>query len=158
MSSATLLESCAVATQPTSAVGWRPTTVVSPTPAQGEWQMTPCCSIEFEKCAGGFKIHCKCEDEVACGALQNLCRMLSQGLCSLCCCQNGLCVAQCNLTCGHCVCEITEDGCCITCTSGDKKCCETLQACCDCLAKCCESGCCCYVCFNNTPVCCGTCC
>ncbi len=119
--------------------------------------MTPCCTIEFEKCAGGFKVHCKCEDEVACGALHNLCRMLSHGLCSLCCSQNGLCVAQCNLTCGACVCECTEVGCCITCTSGDKKCCEMLLACCDSLAKCCESGCCCYVCFNNTPVCCGTC-
>jgi hypothetical protein len=32
-----------------------------------------------------------------------------------------------------------------------------IQACCDCLAKCCQNGCCCYVCFNNTPVCCGTC-
>jgi hypothetical protein len=32
-----------------------------------------------------------------------------------------------------------------------------LQSCCECLAHCLKAGCCCYVCFNNTPVCCGTC-
>jgi hypothetical protein len=32
-----------------------------------------------------------------------------------------------------------------------------LQACADCCNKCCENGCCCYVCFGNTPVCCGSC-
>jgi hypothetical protein len=31
-----------------------------------------------------------------------------------------------------------------------------IQACCNCLKQCCESGCACYICFNNTPVCCGT--
>ncbi|MBX3435224.1 MAG: hypothetical protein KF847_18045 [Pirellulales bacterium] len=154
MATTTLSDCSVVAAQPLPAGTWQP---ASPVPAMGNWQMVPRCTIEFKKCAGGFKLSCRCEDEVACGALQNLCRMLSQGLCSLCCCQNGLCLAQCNLTCGNCVCECTEDGCCITCTSGDAKCCEILQACCDCFAKCCESGCCCYVCFNNTPVCCATC-
>ena len=46
---------------------------------------------------------------------------------------------------------------CISCHSGDKECCAMIQACCNCLKQCCESGCCCYICFNNTPVCCGTC-
>jgi hypothetical protein len=32
-----------------------------------------------------------------------------------------------------------------------------LQACCACLNACMDAGCCCYVCFGNTPVCCGTC-
>jgi hypothetical protein len=32
-----------------------------------------------------------------------------------------------------------------------------IQACCNCLATCCESGCCCYICYNNTPICCGNC-
>ena len=59
--------------------------------------------------------------------------------------------------CGNCKCEYTKDGCCISCTSGDKACCAMIQECCDCLQQCCESGCCCYICFNNTPVCCGTC-
>ncbi len=26
----------------------------------------PTCDIQFEKCKGGFKIHCKCDDEIAC--------------------------------------------------------------------------------------------
>jgi hypothetical protein len=32
-----------------------------------------------------------------------------------------------------------------------------LQSCCETLDSCCKHGCCCYVCFNNTPCCCGTC-
>jgi hypothetical protein len=32
-----------------------------------------------------------------------------------------------------------------------------IQACCDCLANCLKNGCCCYLSFNNTPVCCGSC-
>jgi hypothetical protein len=32
-----------------------------------------------------------------------------------------------------------------------------IQKCCECLQACCDNGCCCYVCFNGTPVCCGTC-
>ena len=73
------------------------------------------------------------------------------------CTMNGICVCQCNLACGMCTCEYTKDGVCITCKSGDKACCEMIQACCDCLSKCLDSGCCCYVSFHNTPVCCGCC-
>ena len=62
-----------------------------------------------------------------------------------------------SMACGTCKCEYTKDGVCITCTSGDKACCEMLQKCCDCLETCCKSGCCCYVCLGNTPICCGTC-
>ena len=54
-------------------------------PATANWCVLPRCEVEFEKCTGGFKIHCRCEDEVACGTLQNLCRMLCDGLCSCCC-------------------------------------------------------------------------
>jgi hypothetical protein len=32
-----------------------------------------------------------------------------------------------------------------------------LQSCCDCLKSCMDNGCCCYLMFNSTPVCCGTC-
>ena len=35
---------------------------------------------------------------------------------------------------GMCKCEMTENGVCVTCTSGDSKCCEMIQACCDCLS------------------------
>jgi hypothetical protein len=123
----------------------------------GNWCMVPRCTLSFEKCDGGFKIFCKCDDKVAAATLQNLCNMLASGLCNCCCTWNGMVVCNLNLCCGHCVCEATKDGVCITCTSGDAKCCEMLQACCDCLSCCCESGCCCYVCFGGTPCCCGTC-
>ena len=126
-------------------------------PAAANWCVVPRCEIEFEKCTGGFKIHCRCEDDVACGTLQNLCRMMADGLCSCVCTFNGIAVAQCCLVPGITKCEFTKDGCCITCTSGDKACCAMLQSFCECLAACCKSGCSTYVCFNNTPVCCGTC-
>jgi hypothetical protein len=113
--------------------------------------------MKIEKCTGGFKIHCHCEDEVATHTLHHLCNALSGGLCSCCCTLNGLTVCQCNLTCGICKCETTKDGCTITCTSGDKACCAILQSCCATLQCCLEQGCCCYVCFNNTPCCCGNC-
>ena len=115
----------------------------------------PRCEVRFEKCTGGFKIRCVCDDEVACATLQNLCKMVCDGLCSCCCTLNGIPCCQVNLCCGTCKCELTKDGCCISCTSGDKACCEMLQACCDCLACCCDNGCCCYISFGNTCVCCG---
>lgn len=124
-------------------------------PSASNWCVLPRCSIRVEKCAGGIKLTCSCEDKVACAALQNLCRMMAAGTCTLCCTLNGIAVCQCSLTCGFCRCEFTADGVSITCTSGDKKCCELLQACCDCIAACLAAGCCCFVCFNNTPVCCG---
>ncbi len=127
-------------------------------PGTANWAVLPRCKYEFEKCAGGFKINCSCDDEVACATLQNLCRMLADGTCSCCCTANGIAICQCNLTCGMCHTEMTKDGVCITCTSGDKKCAAMLQACCDCLAACCcEPGCCCYISYNNTPCCCGKC-
>ena len=112
---------------------------------------------KFEKTKTGCKIHCKCDDAIAAATLQNLCQALCQGTCSCCCTWNGIQVCNFNLCCGHCKCENTKDGCCVTCVSGDAKCCEMLQACCDCLETCCKSGCCCYVCFGNTCCCCGTC-
>jgi len=159
MAASSLLEcSTAVATpQYGPQAGWQPGTTPAGTPQFANWHVLPRCTVKFEKTSDGCKIYCKCDDEVARGALQNLCRMLSEGCCSCCCCQNGVCVCQCNFVFGKCKCEQTKDGCCISCTSGDKECCQQIQACCDCVEKCCKSGCCCYVCFNNTPVCCGTC-
>jgi len=134
---------------------------ISSTPSPGapaaNWMMVPRCDIKIEKCTGGLKLKCSTEDDVACGALQSLCKMLAGGACSCCCTWNGMTVAQCNFCCGNCKCETTKDGVCITCTSGDPGCQSMLQACCECLAHCLKAGCCCYVCFNNTPVCCATC-
>lgn len=121
------------------------------------WCVVPRCEIKVEKCQGGMKIQCKCDDDVACATLQNLCKMLVGGMCSCCCTVNGMTMLQCNLVCGTCKCEYTKDGCCITCTSGDQACAAMLQSCCEAIATCLKSGCSCYVCFNNTPVCCGSC-
>lgn len=117
----------------------------------------PRCTLRFEKTADGFKIHCECPDQAACGTLQNLCRSLAEGMCSCACTKNGICVAQCNLCFCSCTCEPTAKGVCITCRSGDKDCCKLTQGCCECLAACCQAGCACTVCFGGVPVCCGTC-
>lgn len=91
--------------------------------------MIPRCTLKFEKCAGGMKITCSCDDAVACGMLQNLCMMMQNGLCSCCCMMNGMVVCHCALTMGMTTCEMTKDGCRLTCTSGDAKCFATIQAC-----------------------------
>ena len=153
MSNSMLLERSTPAVAPFG----QPGTIPSGSPAAANWCVLPRCEISFEKCTGGLKIHCKCADEIACGTLQNLCKMLCDGLCCCSCTCNGIECCRICLTQGICKCEYTKDGCCISCTSGDAKCCAMLQACCKCLECCCESGCCCYVCFNNTPVCCGCC-
>jgi hypothetical protein len=155
MSSALLMERSAAPGTGATSVGWQPGATAAP--GLANWCVLPRCEYRFEKCTGGFKVHCNCDDEVAAATLQNLCRMLSDGLCSCCATFNGIAVCQCSFVCGQCKCEYTKQGVCITCTSGDKKCCEMLQSCCDCLSCCCESGCCCYLSFNNTPVCCGSC-
>ena len=86
-------------------------------PQSANWCVLPRCTVEFEKTSNGCKIHCRCDDEVARGTLQNLCRMLADGLCSCCCTCNGIPCCQCNFTVGICKCEYTKDGCCISCTS-----------------------------------------
>jgi hypothetical protein len=126
-------------------------------PWANSWCVIPRCNYTFEKTANGCKIYCKCDDEVACGALQNLCRMLAGGTCSLCCTYNGIPCFNCSFTCCNCKCEFTADGCCFTCTTGDKACCAMIQAWCDACACCSNNGCCCYVCLNNQPVCCSNC-
>ena len=115
------------------------------------------CEISFEKCKGGFRIHCCCDDLGECAELHCLCEAICEGDCFCCCQRDGKQVCICNLSCGQCKCENTEEGCCITCTGGNAKCCEILQACCDCLECCCKSGCCCYVCFGDKCCCFGGC-
>ena len=126
-----------------------------PTAVGASMTMVPRCTVRFEKCTGGLKVYCTCEDRTACGVVQNLCAALAGGLVSCCAQFNGLTVYSCNFVMGLCRCESTEDGVCITCTSGDAKCCEMLQACCDCLSCMVEAGCTCCVFMNNTPICCG---
>ena len=119
--------------------------------------MVPRCTMKFEKCQGGMKITCVCDDKMACSMVQNLCTMLAGGMCSCCVMMNGMTVCCCNYTMGMCKVEMTETGVCVTCTSGDAKCCEMIQACCDCISTCLKDGCTCCLLMNNTPVCCGCC-
>jgi len=89
--------------------------------------------------------------------MQNLCSALVGGMCSYCVLMNGMMICTCNLTMGMCKCDMTKDGMSITCTSGDKACCEMIHACCDSLSTMLQAGCTCCLMMNNTPVCCGCC-
>ncbi len=141
----------------TPGMGMGGMTAPTAVPAGVNWLMVPRCTMKLEKCTGGMKLVCSCDDKMACSMVQNLCTMLAGGMCSCCCMLNGMMVCCCNLTMGLCKCEMTKDGVCITCTSGDAKCCEMIQACCDCLACMVKTGCTCCVLLNSTPVCCGCC-
>jgi|GEM_PF-467343 len=128
-----------------------PTTV----PVGTNWMMVPrCTTLKFEKCTGGFKVTCVCEDKVAASMLQNLCAMLQGGVFSCCCVLNGMPVCYYNFT--YCMWkyETTENGVYFTCTSGDPQFQAMLQSCCDCLCSMVQAGCSPYVLVNNTPVCC----
>jgi len=153
MTSATLIERSAMGLSGSGL----PQGFSTASPPTANWCVLPRCTLTVEKCKDGCKINCSCEDPVACGTLQNLCKMLAGGLCSVCCTFNGMTVCQCNFCCGLCKCEYTPSGVCITCTSGDKACCEMIQACCECLAGCVRAGCCCYVCLGGNPICCSQC-
>lgn len=119
--------------------------------------MVPRCAMRMEKCAGGMRITCTCDDAAACAMMQNLCQAMAGGMVSVCCTLNGMTVCCCNLTCGLCKCEMTKDGCVVTCTSGDKACEAMIQGCCDCLTACMAAGCACCLMMGGTPVCCCTC-
>ena len=124
-------------------------------PANAQWLMIPRCAMKMEKCANGMKITCTCEDKAACTMMQNLCSMMAGGMVTCCMMMNGMAVCTCNLTMGMCKCEMAPNGLSITCTSGDKMCCDMLQACCDSMSCMLKSGCVCCLCVNNNPVCCG---
>src|SRR5262245_35253205 len=137
--------------------GTTPGMGTTPSMPASNWMMVPRCTYKIEKCTGGMKITCSCDDKMACSMVQNLCQMLQGGMVSCCMMMNGMMVCCCNLTMGMCKCDMTDKGVCITCTSGDPKCCEMIQACCDCISCMLKDGCTCCVMMNNTPVCCGCC-
>src|SRR5437879_4860682 len=93
----------------------------SPGAAMGgmNWVMVPRCTIKAEQTKEGMKLTCVCSDKTACTMVQNLCTALAGGMCGYCVMMNGMVVCSCNLTMGMCRCEMTKDGVCITCTSGD---------------------------------------
>jgi hypothetical protein len=155
MSSTMMMERSGVAMPGLGYPGMTTSPVGTPT-AVPSAMMVPRCTFKVEKCTGGFKVYCVCDDKMACSMVQNLCTMLVGGMCSCCVMFNGMMVCCYNLTMGMCKCEMTPDGVCFTCTSGDPKCCEMIQSCCDTLSCMLESGCTCCFLMNNTPVCCGT--
>ena len=110
--------------------------------------------MTFTKCTGGMKVTCVCEDKMSASMLQNLCTMMAGGMLSCCCTMNGLTVCCYNMTMAHCQCEPTEDGVCITCTSGDPACASMIEACCTSMAAMMKAGCCCCLTMNGTPICC----
>lgn len=128
---------------------------MTPMPTGAQWLMIPRCTMKVEKCNGGMKITCTCDDKAAGTMMQNLCAMMAGGMVSCCMMMNGMAVCTCNLTMGMCKCDMTPTGVCVTCTSGDKMCCDMIQACCDCMTTMLKSGCCCCMCINGNPVCCG---
>ena len=101
---------------------------MSTMPTGSQWLMIPRCTMKMEKCDGDMKITCKCEDKMSCTMMQNLCTMMAGGMCTCCMMMNGMMVCACNLMMGMCKCEMTEKGCTITCTSGDKACSDMIQA------------------------------
>ncbi|MBV8314413.1 MAG: hypothetical protein JOZ53_05705, partial [Planctomycetaceae bacterium] len=62
--------------------------------------MIPRCTMKMEKCDGGMKITCTCEDKVSCTMMQNLCTMMAGGMCTCCMMMNGMMVCCCNLMMG----------------------------------------------------------
>jgi hypothetical protein len=138
--------------------GFATPTIGPPTamPAGTNWLVVPRCTFRVEKCTGGFKVICACEDKTASSMVQNLCTMLAGGMCSCCVMLNGMTVCCYNFTMGMCRYESTPDGVSMTCTSGDPSCSAMLQACCDSLSIMMDSGCTCCFLVNNTPICCGT--
>ena len=80
-------------------------------PTTPQWMMVPRCTMKMEKCKGGMKITCTCDDKMSATMMQNLCTMMAGGMCSCCMMMNGMMVCCCNLTMGMCKCEMTDDGC-----------------------------------------------
>jgi len=157
MSSAMMMERTGMS-MPCSTGMAAPTMGTPGAPMAGmNWVMVPRCTVKVEQCKDGMKLTCVCTDKVACTMVQNLCTALAGGMCGYCVMMNGMVITSCNLTMGMCRCEMTKDGVCITCTSGDKQCCQMIQSCCDSLKTMLEAGCTCCVMMNNTPVCCGGC-
>lgn len=156
MSSALMMERSAMSMPMGSAGMATPGMGTAGAPMTGmSWVMVPRCTMKVEKCDGGMKLTCHCTDKTACATLQSLCTALAGGMCGYCVMMNGMVVCSCNLTMGMCRCDMTKDGVCLTCTSGDKQCAAMIQACCEQLRCMLDAGCTCCLMMNNSPVCCG---
>src|SRR5262245_38048525 len=100
MSSAVMMERTGTAMPGMGVPGFGTPPVGAPAgvSAGTNWLMVPRCTFKVEKCTGGMKITCSCDDKLACSMVQNLCTMLAGGMCSCCAMLNGMTVCYCNLT------------------------------------------------------------
>lgn len=113
----------------------------------------PRCTFKAERTTDGCKVYCTFEDQTACSTFQNLCQALAGGMCTCCLTYNGVTVCSYNFMFGTCKWELTSNGCCFYCTSGDQQVCSMIQSFCDCFSTMLSSGChCCWY-VNNTPIC-----
>ncbi|WP_238917827.1 hypothetical protein [Clostridium sp. YIM B02555] len=122
---------------------------------QMNMMMIPRATMKMDKCEDGMKVMCMTTDTATCAMMQNLCTMLSGGMTSMCMMMNGMMIMNCNMLMGMCKSEMTEEGMCITWSSGDTMMCEMIHECCECMMSMMECGCNTIMCMNNTPVCCG---
>ena len=137
---------------PGTGQGMMPTSGTAP--MMPNMMMVPRCKMKFEKCTGGMKVTCTCDDPTAASMMQNLCSMMAGGMVSCCAMMSGMMACCCNMVMCQCKCDMTKDGCVMTCTSGDAKCAEMIQGCCDCMTAMMKAGCSCCMMMNGTPVCC----
>ena len=137
-------------------IGTSPMPGMAATPIAPNMLMVPRAKMMVDKCQGGLKITCASDDAVARAMMQNLCTMLAGGMVSCSCMMNGMIYCTCNLTMGMCKCDMTKEGCTVTCTSGDSASMAMIQGCCECMAACLKAGCTCCMMMGGTPVCCGT--
>ena len=115
----------------------------------------PRCEMRVERCDGGCKIYCSCDDAEDRRALQAAGEKMAGKLCSVSCSLHGEPICHCTFNCCDCTCECTRtaEGMCLTCVSCDPACCEMVQAICDCIARCQECGCDCMLHCGETPIC-----
>lgn len=134
-----------------------PATNMAPAMSMPSGMMMPRCTMKMEKCKGGMKITCMCDDKTSAAMLQQLCMSTAGGMCGCCVMMNGMMVCWCNLTMGMCKMEMTDMGLCMTCTSADPMCEKMIQACCDCMTAMMMPGTVCCMMMNGMPVCCCVC-
>ena len=112
-----------------------------------------CCEIRMEECRQGCKIYCTCDDEATCAALQNLCNMIENCVCSVRCIRDGEMCCECCFDCCDCTCQMLMNGICLCCSTDDKDCMKMIQAMCKCLCCCHDCGCEYNICVNGAPIC-----
>jgi hypothetical protein len=163
MTSTTTMERTGMGVPGLTFPGWGQQTLMAPgvgttpftTPTVNYFNV-PRCNFKVERTNEGCKVYCLCEEQTSQSVVQNLCTVLNGG--NTCCCftYNGVTVCTYNFTLGLCRWEIVDKGVCFSCTSGDPRCCASLQTLCDCFTAMVNAGCYCTFYVNQTPMCCGT--